>query len=402
MSDSQDRSISAEWRAEAIRLCSDPLSGAVVEQLTSDAVTSTNVYPERRFAAADGSRIVISRHPFSAANELWVVDLRSLQLTRVDAGRVVDGNAPRNAIYYVDQRARLMRFDLLTLATREMFEFDDASLGRCVVSPDERYAVTGPHAVKDNVYALHRRDLRSGTSEVLCEMEDIFNPHLQFDPAGGYRLLMQVSRGDRPAREGQRKHRGTLGKTLCVLDGLSGQVTPLPVGPPHTPRITGHQCWVGQTGRIIFTAGHYDVSASSHVTPRPQRAPAERGVPPVAVYIVAPGDPAPTVLASDRMFNHLAASDDGHYFIGDHHPTGRIYVGSIATGTSVALCDSHTRQGACQYSHVHAYMTPDNRHVIFNSIVTGVAQVYAACVPEGFLENVRRQTTGTMQSRVVV
>jgi hypothetical protein len=32
------------------------------------------------------------------------------------------------------------------------------------------------------------------------------------------------------------------------------------------------------------------------------------------------------------------------------------------------------------------HLTPDNQYVIFNSIVTGVAQVYAAPVPPGFLE----------------
>jgi hypothetical protein len=31
-------------------------------------------------------------------------------------------------------------------------------------------------------------------------------------------------------------------------------------------------------------------------------------------------------------------------------------------------------------------MTPDNRYVIYNSIVTGVGQVYAARVPDGFLD----------------
>jgi hypothetical protein len=36
-------------------------------------------------------------------------------------------------------------------------------------------------------------------------------------------------------------------------------------------------------------------------------------------------------------------------------------------------------------------MTPDSRFVIFNSIVTGVAQVYAARVPDGFLANVLKQ-----------
>ena len=34
----------------------------------------------------------------------------------------------------------------------------------------------------------------------------------------------------------------------------------------------------------------------------------------------------------------------------------------------------------------YAYLTPDNRHVIFNSTVTGVAQAYAATVTAAFLD----------------
>jgi hypothetical protein len=37
---------------------------------------------------------------------------------------------------------------------------------------------------------------------------------------------------------------------------------------------------------------------------------------------------------------------------------------------------------------VHAYLTPDNRYVVFNSTQTGSAQVMAARLPEGFLDRV--------------
>lgn len=136
---------------------------------------------------------------------------------------------------------------------------------------------------------------------------------------------------------------------------------------------------------MLFTAGQYQVSASSHVT-LAERPPEERHLPAAAVYSVALGDKQPRVVASDILYNHLAASDDGRYFVADDHLTGRIHIGNVATGKTLPLCETQTRQGACQYSHAHAYMTPDNRHVIFNSIVTGCAQVYAARVPDGFLE----------------
>jgi len=41
---------------------------------------------------------------------------------------------------------------------------------------------------------------------------------------------------------------------------------------------------------------------------------------------------------------------------------------------------------SAQHSHPHAYMTPDNRFVIFNSDRTGLCQLWGAEIPAGFLE----------------
>ena len=70
----------------------------------------------------------------------------------------------------------------------------------------------------------------------------------------------------------------------------------------------------------------------------------------------------------------------------DDYRTQTIHIGSVETGRFLKLCDSRTRQGRPQYTHAHPYLTPDNRHVIFNSNVTGVTQVYAATVPAAFLD----------------
>jgi hypothetical protein len=222
----------------------------------------------------------------------------------------------------------------------------------------------------------------------VCEIEDMTNPHFQFGPVDGRHVLVQINRGYRrdPAT-GVTVLAGQLGATLCIVDIETGVVAPLPVGRPFTPRISGHECWAGNTGRVIFTAGQYLVSSSSYVT-LGEPSDAERDMPRAAIYSAGPGDAAARIVAQGLLFNHLAASDDGRFFIADDHATGRVHVGNIATGRSRMLCDTHTRQGKCQWSHAHAYMTPDNRHVIFNSVMTGVAQVYAARIPDGFLDEV--------------
>lgn len=379
------------WVPEAIRYETDAQSGADVEQLTSEPVTSTNIYPEQRFATADGSRIAIERRPFGQPVELWVCDMRSLRVCRAAQGVTVGGNPMRNAVYFIaggECDARLMRLDMASLTIRQLATFNGPAPRCGAVSPDERWFVGGPFTVSETVFSLRRIDLATGAEQTLCEIEDMFNPHMQFNPGDGRTLVVQINRGGRQNLVGGGLRKvGSLGATLCAVDVHTGEVTSLPVGRPDTPPISGHECWAGTTGQILFTAGHYQVSTTSFVTLRD--VPAEyRHLPPAGIYAVSPGDTAARVVAGDRLYNHLAASDDGRFFIADDHTTGRIYVGSIATGRSLPLCDSHTRQGACQHSHAHAYMTPDLRYVIFNSIVTGSAQVYAARIPDGFLDRV--------------
>ncbi|HCE43306.1 MAG TPA: hypothetical protein DET40_07140 [Lentisphaeria bacterium] len=384
---------SLAWIPESIRFGTDPVCSADIEQLTSDAVTSTNIYCEQRYASADGSRIAIERKPFGRPVEIWVCNMPSLRICKIAEGRTVGANSSLDAVYYVSQDAgvsRLMRLDLKELVSRELFEFDGPAPSCGSVSPDERVFVCGPYPVegKKNVYSLCRIDLADKKMVTLCEVQDMFNPHLQFDPGNGSRAFVQINRGGvSDFSKDMKSFTGPLGATLALVDVETGKISPLPVGRPHTPSISGHEAWAGKSGRIFFTAGQYDVSSSSYVklkNPPDQ----EKNMPAAAIYSVTPGDSEPGVLAKGLVFNHISVSDDGRFFTGDNHDDGVIHVGNSETGRYLPLCHSHTRQGSCQHSHVHSYMTPDNKYVIFNSIVTGIAQVYAACIPDGFLDKV--------------
>ena len=379
-----------KWVPEAIRFGVDRESGAEIEQLTSEPVTSTNIYCEQRFTSADGKRIAIERKPFGRPAEIWVCDLETLKICQAVTGTPLGANARLNSVYFIGMQGSrncLMALDLQSLAVRDLFHFyTNEQYPSGAVSPDERWFITGPVPVRDNVMGLRRVNLENGRTDMLCEIEDMFNPHFQFEPAFGKLSLVQINRGAKwKSPDGKQTMTGPLGATLSLVNVKSGKVTPLPAGRPHTPPITGHECWAGMTGRILFTAGHYSVSASSFVTLKDDEA-ARRDPP--AIYAITPGDSSAKVVARGLMFNHLAASDDCQFFIADDHADGRIYIGNIVTGKYIPLCHSHTRQGACQFSHVHAYMTPGNRHVVFNSIATGTGQVYAARIPEGFLEKI--------------
>lgn len=377
-----------QWVPESIRFGQDEQSGAVIEQLTSDAVTSTNIYCEQRYTSADGSRIALSRKPFGQPSQLWVCDLTTMKLTHVGHGDVLGANAPQNALYYRTTKgdaAVLMKLDFLTLESREMFTFDNDLYPRTgAVSPDEKTLIGGPFQEEgDAMYSMYIFDIATGKPTKICTVQDMFNPHAQFDLSGSGLSIIQINHAAHRKIKGV--NQGVPGAALAIVDTKTGKVIPLPAGRPATPGISGHECWAGTSGQVLFTAGQYGVTKTSYVTLN-EPPECEKHLPAAAIYAARPGDEKPRVVAEGKLWNHLAASDDGRFFIADDHATGRIYIGSIATGKYVGLCDSHTRQGVCQYSHVHAYMTPGNAWVIFNSIVTGVAQVYAARIPEGFLD----------------
>jgi len=352
-------------------------SGSKVVQLTSQPVISTNVHMEQRFASADGRRIAIERQPFGEPPELWVCDLKTTRLYRIGPGKAMTASSSRNVIYYLtpSPKTRLVRLKLSDLSTCEIMAFPDALKQRkLAISHDEVSLVAGPFWLRDNLYQVDLIDVASGKRTTLCELADIPNPHLQFDPGNPDRLLVQVNRGSKfTPSTGLTRQSGPRGATLYVVNVPSGEVTPLPVGLPDTPAISGHSTWAGRSGRVVFTTapGVADSLLSN-----------------TGVFRLASGKDKPVQIVSGKRFNHLAVSDDGQFFIVDDHQTQTIHIGSVETGRFLKLCESRTRQGKPQYTHAHPYLTPDNRHVIFNSNVTGVAQVYAATVPVAFLEDV--------------
>jgi len=363
---------------EAISAWVNKESGSKVVQLTSQPVISTNVHMEQRFASADGRRIAIQRQPFGQALELWVCDLDTKRLYRIGAGRAMTASFSRNAIYYLtpSPETRLMRLKLTDLSTREIMVIPDGTLPRkLAISPDELWLVAGPFVVRDNLFRLDLIELANGKRTTLCELVDISNPHPQFDPGNPGRLLVQVNRGSKyTSSAGLARLSGSLGATLCLVAVPSGEITSLPVGLPDTPTISGHSTWAGRSGRVVFTT-----------------APgvADNQLAGTGVYRLTPGEAKCDQIVSGQSFNHLAVSDDGRFFIVDDYRTQTIHIGSVETGRFLKLCDSRTRQGKPQYTHAHPYMTPDNRHVIFNSNITGVAQVYAATVPAAFLDKLK-------------
>lgn len=359
------------WLAEGIDRGLESFAGPAigndadfrVRQLTNSAFISFNVYCEQVYASADGRRIafvrLISSDFYAGPYEVWVCDLETRRIARVDGstGNFLATTPFLDTVYYVKTEGtgrRLIRFNLNTLDREEVFLFGDCPVaGATTISPDQRYYV-GSTRLHDNVFGLFRIDLSRGTWEIFHEHENISNPHLQFEPGEGNLILVQMDvPGDRWEES-----------TLYVVDRDGKNERRLPVGKPYTRGIDGHQCWIGKTGKVLLT------SEDSHVDGN--------------LFITAPGDAAPKRLVKGFHFVHLSASADGRFFVADQGK--RVYLGSLETGRVLPFCDPQVSWGSLHYTHPHAYLTPGNRHIIFNSDRTGICQVFAAEIPNGLLD----------------
>lgn len=363
------------WIRERIYRGEDPLSGAKIDQVTSAAAISFNIYGEQLYSSADGARIAFYRAATTDIRdgpmELFVADLREKGVKRMGRAAfwLAGGNGRQDALFYA-RRGRndelfLSRLDFSTLDQEDVFAFGDCPepefRGLLAVSPDERYCMI-LRRLGGRRYGIERIDLRKGSWGLIHEKDDIFNGHLQFNPAGGELMVQQNRGGELTADFNVVRSTGPEGATLYVIDEDGGNERPLPLGLPHTTPVTGHECWIGDSGRVLCTT---------------------RGG---KVYAAAPGDEKAELIGMGPGFIHLTASPDGRFFVVDSIGTGRLFLGCLATRRIEPLCDSGASGGSPQYTHTHPYITPGNARVVYNSDRTGIAQVYTARIPEEFLE----------------
>ena len=394
--------MSIQWAQEACDRYFDPQSGAKITQLTSGSYATTNIYCEQPYTSPDGNRIALIRKPdfsFDAAAWLLCVDLPSLRIALVD--RAVAGPctaAWSGYIYYGNPAGELTRVNLLNFE-KTVFNFEDKpshTNGGSSISPDHRYLLypqtlpggrdTGPSV------AIVRIDLKKYSSEVIYQHAEITNPHLQFHPVHGKQILVQHNRGSKMSHDGSLSRRvGEQGTTLFVIDADGSNMKPLPAGPPHTAPCTGHQGFVGDTGRVLFTtAWNLETWALDKRHPRGN------------LFTAAPGDPHPKCFeAPEHRFNHVNVSRCGKYFVADSHNDGLFDANRVGQTTSLIIGNltngkyrpivqaTMASGGGNQSSHAHAYFTADNRYVIYNADpYYASAQVFAAQIPPGFLESI--------------
>lgn len=358
------------WHPEAIPRGVDSHIGARLTQLTSVPLLSHSIYCEERYCSTDGNRIAFLRSPLGRSpEELWVADVRTGEVAQLSdsISGYPTSNLYSDNLYFIRPRGDggklLVRVNLQSLEMDEIFDLSKCPSWRWSVpsvSPDDRWFVSN-YRVRDEVYGLYRVDLERGTWEAFHEHQDICNPHLQFEPSMGRDLMVQLNHGCKHDPEGNVIELcGPRGATLYVIDRDGKNPRYLPVGRPHTPGVTGHQCWVGDTGKIILTAFENQI------------------------HVVAPGETKSHCIWKGLMyFGHMSASSDGKYFLTDNFGgSNKLYIGSFKTNRIIAVLDSRASCGGPQYTHPHAYLTPGNKRIVFTSDQTHTPQVWSAELPD--------------------
>jgi hypothetical protein len=363
--------LNLRWVDESIDCGPDPLFSTPIRQLTNSPFISWGVYCEQIYASTDGRRIAFLRRTTAepVRLELWTADLDSHEVARVGpAAQVLIASTPlMDSVYYVrpegDAGRVLVRLNLRTLELDDVYPFTDCPAPRTpAVSTDERWFVSST-LLHDNVFGLYRVDLRRSCWEFFHEEKDICNTHVQFEPSEGQDLLIQQNRGCVLDAAGRTlKLVGDEGAALYVVDIDGRNQRFLPLGKPHTGAVDGHQCWIGRTKRVLAVVEEDLVTGNQ--------------------CVVAPGDKAPRRIMPGFCFIHVCASADGRFVAADHGGRRYVYLGSLETGRVLHLCEAPCSRSGGHETWEEPYITPGNRHVIFNSERTGHAELYAATVPD--------------------
>jgi len=345
----------------------DPDSGAEIFQLTHGEQPTDDIYGEQPYGSRKGDRIAV-RHfaQGKLPGGLSILDLTDGKLHPVLTGKVrfPAFHAWGAYLYYqqeVDGTLVLKRCHYETLAKEDVVELpqQEGRFSYGTVAPDLRYYAASVHPEKggSKVMAV---DIETGKHRTLAQRPEYHFKHEQFSMDGTNRVLIQANK----LPDVKEVHLGAL---HVDREGIEW----FPADRPHTPRPTGHEAWVGPTGRILFSTGVDKDSKGNIWTAGLKDASAE------------------LVSKTPTRFGHVSVSRCGRFWIGDatREEGIPIHIGRLGSGTHTRLVFSRTKQSRKQWTHTHPYLTSDNRWLIFNSTRSGRPQVHGARIKEGFLDS---------------
>ena len=347
----------------------DDATGVEVFELSDPKRIADNVYGEQPYSSSDGTRIAVRYFGDEGkGTELAIIDLESGEEQTVlpDMAPFPAFNAWSDWLYYhvpTSDGSLLKRTHFHTLKQEDVLPLP-GDLGRYsygTVSPDGRWYAVSVYR-EGGVSAVILFDIETGSHRAIAQPTDEFLfKHEQFSLDGRNRVLIQ-------ANEMPNVKRVQLG--WMETDGEG--VTWMAADRPHTPRPTGHECWIGRGDGVLFSTALDEGDATN-------------------LWVAHVGEKSPRrCTTGSPSYGHVSASACGTYWIAD---TGAeegvpIYAGSFETDGRRIIVRSRTVMGREQWTHAHPYLTPDKQWLVYNSTWRGTPQVYGARIPEGFWNGV--------------
>lgn len=348
----------------------DPESGAVSYLIGPDERPADNIYGEQPYGDPSGRRIVIRYYSTEdKPGGLSIIDL-------IDGSKydILKGN-PRfpafhswgDYIFYQEQlkdKLVLKRCNYLTLKTKKIAVLppERGSYSYGTISQDYRYYAVSVRPETFNYSQVHLLDLKTGRWSLLLDKEGYHAKHEQFSRDGRNKVLIQLNQMPDVKQV-----------LLGELD-VNGEEKLFPADRPYTPRPTGHETWIGNTGSIFFSTA---VDPGTYGN----------------IWTAAVGDNEPVkVYDGELRFGHVSVSNCGRFWIGDTGEKGiPVYIGSFASGKCKRVVFTKTEYDGKQWAHAHPYLTADNKWLIFTARRNGLPQVYGAKLKEGWLEELDKK-----------
>lgn len=382
------------WAGEGADQGCDPDSGAAIRRLTSGPMMNHLFYCEQPYTSPDGRRVAVVRSidfSFSDSFTLLIAEPDTLRSVRIERSipQQIAHHAWGEWLYYGTHGGGIRRVSFVTLAKEPVLPDGTFMPDReylASITPDNRTIFIenlrpGVDSPDRQIVAL---DTRTGARRVIFVDPNNVNGHTQCEPTEGRWLAMQLI----VPRENQ-----TVGVPVHVMGIDGSNIRRLPLGGVHTAESSGHMSWIPGAGRIAC-ALMCDRENRRHDPRHPQG----------NLAVVGPGDTAPRIFAApEHGFWHVSASRCGRYFVADDfmdfkddffgrsgtQGPVRIVIGAFATGKYRVLLRDCKMQGIASSSRWEPdpYLTADNRYVMFNASPLGTNQVFAARLPEGFLES---------------
>ena len=344
----------------------DSESGACVYQLTDGPRPVDNIYGEQPYSSPQSNRIAVR---FYAEGDqdggLSLLDLEdgSLHPVQEQMPRFPAFHAWGDHLYYqeaVGDELLLKRCHYQSLEKTDMVRLPtgEGRFSYGTVSPDGHWYAASVHR-EDKSCQILLVDLHDGSVESLVDTDEWHLKHEQFSRDGANHILIQANSPDV-----SQVHLGVLAVDRTGIEWL-------PVDRPHTPRPTGHEAWVGTSGRVFLSTAFDEGN-------------------PTNIWTAGLDSPVPSAACvSGLRFGHISVSRCGRFWIADAMGEEGIpiYMGCLESGELRRVVSSGTAHDGQQWSHTHPYVTADNGWLIYTSNRSGQPQVYGARIPEELLED---------------